>query len=65
LQFKPSVLMNLSDGSYSSALSVERELSGSSDLTLYIDSFHGGARSEFGSVTHGLGAGVSYVFHFF
>ena len=65
LQFKPSVLMNLSDGSYSSAISVERELSGSSDLTLYVDSFHGGADSEFGSVTHGLGAGVSYVFHFF
>lgn len=65
LQFKPSVLMNLSDGSYSSAISIERELSGSSDLTLYVDSFHGGADSEFGSVTHGLGAGVSYVFHFF
>jgi len=65
LQFKPSVLMNLSDGSYSSAVSVERELSGSSDLTLYVDSFHGSAGSEFGSITHGLGAGVSYVFHFF
>ncbi|MDR2012688.1 MAG: hypothetical protein LBQ20_06560 [Rhodanobacter sp.] len=65
LQFKPSVLVNISDGSYSGAISVERELSGSSNLTLYVDTFHGGAGSEFGSVTHGLGVGISYVFHFF
>ena len=57
--------MNISDGSFSGAISIERELSRSSDLTLYIDTFRGGAGSEFGSVTRGQGVGVSYVFHFF
>jgi hypothetical protein len=65
VQFKPSVLVNINDSSFSAAISVERELSGSSDLSLYIDAFRGGAGSEFGSVTDGLGVGLSYIFHFF
>ncbi len=64
LQFKPSVLMNTADSSFIGSISVKRELGDSSELTLNLNTFHGEDDSEFGSVTNGLGFGVSYLFHF-
>lgn len=64
LQFKPSILMNLGDDSFIGAISLKRELGASAELTLNINTFHGGNSSEFGSITNGVGVGVSYVLHF-
>ena len=65
LQFKPSVLSNTGDGSFIGSISLKRELGDSSELTLNMNAYHGGDRSEFGAVTNGVGVGVSYVFHLF
>lgn len=64
LQFKPSVLTNLGDDSFIGSISIKRELGDSSELTLNINTFHGSNSSEFGSITNGVGVGMSYVFHF-
>jgi len=63
LQFRTSVLMNTGDDSSMRSISVKRELGSGSELTLNINTFHGSAGSDFGSVTNGVSAGVSYVVH--
>ncbi len=65
LQLKPSVLANVGDGSWIGTLSFKRELGGDAELSLNVNTFHGGSGTEFGAVTHGTGVGVSYVFHLF
>ena len=61
LQWKPSLLMNGVDHSYVGSISIEREFRGSSRLILALSSYNGDSGTEFGSVSHGLGVGVSYV----
>lgn len=63
LQFRTSVLVNTGDNSSVRSISVKRELGDSSELTLNLNTFHGRAGSDFGSVTNGVGVGVSYIFH--
>ncbi len=64
LQFKPSVLMSLGDDSFIGSISLKRELGASAELTLNINTFRGSNSSEFGSITNGVGVGISYVLHF-
>lgn len=61
LQWKPSVLINFGDHSYIGSIAIEREFFRSSNLILALSSYHGGAGTEFGSISHGLGVSLSYV----
>jgi hypothetical protein len=62
LQWTPSLLMNLGDHSYIGSISVERAFLGRSSLVLALSSYHGASGTEFGTISHGVGVSISYVF---
>ncbi|WP_027669440.1 hypothetical protein [Rheinheimera baltica] len=64
-QVKPSVLVNMDDGSYIGSLSVKKEFGGNSELLIKANYYHGGKESDFGSISPGISFGVSYLLHIF
>ena len=65
LQWKPSVMFNLDDNSYMTSFSLMREIGGASEVSLNFNTFHGTTGTEFGSVSKGVGVGLSYTNHVF
>lgn len=65
LQIKPSVLMNTDDGSNITSVAFKRDFFGNSELSLNVNVFNGDTKSDFGSISPGIGFSMSYILHIF